>query len=77
MDDDPQTLRYIRDALSKVGYAPIVTGDPEEVTHLVEEEEPHLVLLDLMLPGSDGIKLMKDGSGAWGGPGTLGRCAPS
>ena len=49
-----------RDALSKVGYAPIVTGDPEEVTHLVEEEEPHLVLLDLMLPGSDGIKLMKD-----------------
>ena len=60
VDDDPQMLRYVRHALSKAGYAPIVTGDPEEVTHLVVEEEPHLVLLDLMLPGSDGIKLMED-----------------
>ena len=25
-----------------------------------EEERPHLVLLDLMLPGNDGIELMKD-----------------
>ena len=60
VDDDPQALRYIRDTLTKAGYAPIVTGDPEEVPRLIEEEKPHLVLLDLMLPGSDGIELMKD-----------------
>ena len=60
VDDDPQTLRYIRDALSKVGYAPIVTGNPEEVLCLVEKEEPQLVLLDLQLPGSDGIELMRE-----------------
>ena len=60
VDDDPQALRYIRDTLTKAGYAPIVTGDPEEVPRLVKEEKPHLVLLDLMLPGSDGIELMKD-----------------
>ena len=35
-----------------------VTGDPEDVTRLMEEEKPHLLLLDLMLPGSDGIELM-------------------
>ena len=58
VDDDPQALRYIRDAISKAGYAPIVTGDPEEVPRLMEEERPHLVLLDMMLPGSDGIDLM-------------------
>ena len=40
------------------GYVPIVTGDPEDVPRLIEEEKPHLVLLDLMLPGSDGIELM-------------------
>ena len=60
MDDDPQALRYVRDALAKAGYAPIVTGDPEDVPRLMAEEKPHLVLLDLMLPGSDGIGLMQD-----------------
>ena len=60
VDDDPQTLRYVRDALTKAGYTPVVTGDPEEVSRLMAEEEPRLVLLDLMLPGSDGIELMKE-----------------
>ena len=60
MDDDPQTLRYVRDALASAGYTPIVTGDPDEALRLVEEEKPDLVLLDLMLPGTDGIELMKD-----------------
>ena len=33
---------------------------PEEATSLVEANDPHLVLLDLMLPGTDGIELMGD-----------------
>ena len=57
-NDDPQALRYIRNSLSEAGYVPIVTGDPEDVPRLMEEKKPHLVLLDLMLPGSDGIELM-------------------
>ena len=60
VDDDPQTLRYVRDALAGAGYAPIVTGDPQEAASLVEANDPHLVLLDLMLPGTDGIELMGD-----------------
>ena len=64
VDDDPQALRYVRDALAKAGYEPIVTGDPEEALRLVAEEKPDLVLLDLMLPGTDGIELMKDILGA-------------
>ena len=60
VDDDDQALRYIRDALVKSGYVAIATGDPEDVPRLVEEEKPHLVLLDLMLPGVDGIDLMKE-----------------
>ena len=60
VDDDPQTLRYVRDALTRAGYTPIVTADPEDVPRLMEEEEPHLVLLDMLLPGSDGMELMRD-----------------
>ena len=56
VDDDPQALRYIRDTLVKSGYAAIATGDSDDVPRLMEEK-PHLVLLDLMLPGVDGIDL--------------------
>ena len=59
VDDDPQTLRYVRDALTDGGYAPVVTGDPEELPGLVRMHRPALVLLDLRLPGTDGIELLK------------------
>ena len=59
VDDDPQALRYVRDALSKAGYAPVVTGEPQEALRLMAAEMPQLVLLDLMLPGADGIELMQ------------------
>ena len=58
VDDDPQTLRHVRDALARAGYEPIVTGDPQEALSQVEANDPHLVLLDLMLPGTNGIELM-------------------
>ena len=60
VDDDPQTLRRVREDLSEAGYQTIATGDPGEVLQLLEEHHPHLVLLDLVLPGVDGIELMKD-----------------
>ena len=60
VDDNPQDLRYVRDVLTRAGYAPFATGDPADVPRLMEEEKPHLVLLDLVLPGSDGIELMND-----------------
>ena len=58
VDDDPQILRYVRNTLSEAGYTPIVTDDPDEVDRLLAEEQPHLVLLDLVLPGTDGFELM-------------------
>ena len=60
VDDDLQALRYIRDALREAGYRVVATSEPDDVPRLLEEEKPHLVLLDLMLPGVDGIDLMKD-----------------
>jgi len=60
VDDDPQALRYIREALVGSGYTVIATVDPDEVSRLMEEKRPHLVLLDLVLPGTDGVDLMKE-----------------
>ena len=59
VDDEPQILRYLRRSLDEAGYQPIVTADPCEVAKLVELEEPDLVLLDLMLPGTSGFELLE------------------
>ena len=59
VDDDPQTLRLVRRALTEAGYEPIVTADPAEARRLMEEHRPSLVLLDMVMPGSDGIELME------------------
>ena len=59
VDDDPETLRHVRDALAGAGYVPHVTGEPEQAAHFVRTKRPRLVLLDLMLPRIDGIELMR------------------
>ncbi|MXW03336.1 MAG: response regulator [Holophagales bacterium] len=59
VDDDPQTLRRVRDSLAEAGYAPILTGDPDELPSLIRTHRPRLVLLDLVLPGTDGLELME------------------
>ena len=60
VDGDPHNLLYVRGALSDAGYNPIVTADPEESLRLMAEHKPQLVLLDMVLPGVDGIDLMRD-----------------
>ena len=59
VDDDPQTLRCVRDVLTAAGYAPVVTGGDADLSQIIRTERPHLVLLDLMLPDTDGIALME------------------
>ena len=59
VDDDPHTLRYVRDTLSEAGFSPLITGDHGELAAIIRAEKPALVLLDLMLPGTDGIELME------------------
>ena len=59
VDDDPKTLRYVRDVLAGAGFAPVVTGEHEDLAQIIGAEKPALVLLDLMLPGTDGITLME------------------
>ena len=59
VDDDPHALSYIRSALAKAGYAPVVTGDPADVPSLMAAHQPQAVLLDLMLPDTDSFELMQ------------------
>ena len=59
VDDDPRALRFVRNALSRAGYAPLVTGAAHDLARIIRVERPRLVLLDLMLVEIDGIELMQ------------------
>ncbi|MDE2903092.1 MAG: response regulator [Chloroflexota bacterium] len=59
IDDDPQVLRYVRSILSEAGYSIVVTSQPSELDRLIQEERPHLILLNLVLPGTSGFELIK------------------
>ena len=59
VDDDPHTLIYVRRALTNSGYNSMVAADAEEALSLLRDNQPRLVLLDMMLPSAqDGIDLM-------------------
>ena len=58
VDDDPQALHFVRHALREAGYAVVETGEADKVAELIRAERPQLVLLDLLLPGTDGIELL-------------------
>jgi PAS domain S-box-containing protein len=59
VDDEPQILRYFQRTLGEAGYEAIVTSDPSQVATLVESEEPDLILLDLIIPGTSGFELLR------------------
>ena len=59
IDDDPQVLRYVRSILTEAGYSVVVTSEPAELDRLLQDEQPHLVLLNLVLPGTSGFELIK------------------
>ncbi|MYC38695.1 MAG: response regulator transcription factor [Chloroflexi bacterium] len=59
VDQDPRTLRHIRNVLSAAGYFTIAASGPDEVERLVQTAEPDLVLLDLALPDINGIELLR------------------
>jgi two-component system, OmpR family, KDP operon response regulator KdpE len=54
VDDDPQMLRAVSNALKARSYAVLTAEDGESALHVLAEEQVDLVLLDLGLPDLDG-----------------------
>ena len=56
IEDEPDMAMGLRDNLEFEGYSVITAGTGEEGLKLAIEENPHCVLLDIMLPGIDGFE---------------------
>lgn len=59
IEDDYGIQELLRYNLEKNGFQVIISGDGDEGYRLILEAEPDIVLLDLMIPGMDGLELCK------------------
>jgi two-component system nitrogen regulation response regulator NtrX len=59
VDDEVSICQSLKAILSDEGYQMLVAGSGEEAVQLIEEEMPQLVLLDIWLPGMDGLETLK------------------
>ncbi len=59
--DDEQSVRYsFRKILATSKYSLIEAGNADEGMQVFRKEMPHLVILDIEMPGKDGIQLLKE-----------------
>jgi DNA-binding response OmpR family regulator len=56
VDDEPGIVKIVTSYLEREGFRVLSTGNGEEAVALVRCERPDVVVLDLMLPGIDGIE---------------------
>ncbi|MHB0871299.1 MAG: response regulator transcription factor [Chloroflexota bacterium] len=59
VDDDPKILSFMRRGLSFAGYAVDIAADGEEALAIARDQAPDLVVLDVMLPGVDGLEVCR------------------
>lgn len=55
VDDDIRIRRMMQHMLEMEGYAVLTVGSGNDALEVLERENPELVLLDIMMPGMDGI----------------------
>ncbi|GAB3391533.1 two-component system response regulator BaeR [Massilia agri] len=59
VEDEPELAQLVADYARAAGYAPEVFGDGAAALAAIRQDAPALVVLDLMLPGLDGLSLCR------------------
>jgi DNA-binding response OmpR family regulator len=59
VDDEPIVREVVVRYLAREGYATLEAGDGDAARDLLERQSPDLVVLDVMLPGVDGLELCR------------------
>lgn len=59
VDDDPKIVRLLRSYLEQAGFGVEIAADGESALYQIRGLRPDLVVLDLMLPGRDGLDVTR------------------
>jgi two-component system, cell cycle response regulator DivK len=59
VEDNPQSLKLLRDILQIKGYQTLEAETGEEGVRLARERQPALILMDIQLPGINGIEALQ------------------
>jgi two-component system cell cycle response regulator DivK len=58
IEDNEKNLKLVRDVLQVDGYPTIEAGNAEDGIRLAQENQPALILMDIQLPGMNGIEAL-------------------
>lgn len=59
VEDEPDILELVSYNLAQAGFSVETAADGERAIELIEEDKPDLIVLDLMLPGIDGLEVCR------------------
>lgn len=59
VEDNPRNLKLVRDVLQVKGHATLEAGTAEEGIRIAGERHPDLILMDIHLPGMNGIDALR------------------
>jgi two-component system, cell cycle response regulator DivK len=59
VDDNPMNMKLVRALLTGEGYDVRTAGDALEAMAILEQWHPRLILMDIQLPGIDGLELTR------------------
>lgn len=60
VDDDPDIREVLRDRLESLGYRVLLASDGREGLELLEKQNPQMILLDIEMPGMNGLEVLKE-----------------
>ncbi|AMG65644.1 MULTISPECIES: two-component system response regulator BaeR [Providencia] len=60
VEDEPKLGQLLYDYLQAAGYQPSILQRGDEVIDYVRQQQPDIILLDLMLPGMDGLTICRE-----------------
>jgi DNA-binding response OmpR family regulator len=59
VDDEPDAVELLQEFLISKGYEVLTASGGEEALRKVKEERPHLILLDVRMPGMSGLDVLR------------------
>jgi two-component system alkaline phosphatase synthesis response regulator PhoP len=60
VDDEPDILEFLSYNLKKEGYVVFTANNGKEAVIIAKKENPHLIILDVMMPDMDGIETCRE-----------------